>query len=66
MIKQYLGDGLYVESDGVIFRLYANNLDGEHEVFLDGPTIDTFLLFVKKVEAMNMDGLAGAPPKSVK
>ena len=47
-MKDYLGDGLYVEFDGWQFRLYAS--DGvrvTNEVFLDELVVRSFFEFVK-------------------
>jgi hypothetical protein len=35
MKETYLGDGLYVSSDGWWIRLRASRADGDHEIFIE-------------------------------
>lgn len=49
-LKDYLGDGLYVEFDGHQFRLHTDRDEGTHEVFLDTHVLQSFLAFVARVK----------------
>jgi hypothetical protein len=42
----YLGDGVYCSFDGWQIRLRAPREGGDHEVFLDQPTLEAFLKFL--------------------
>jgi hypothetical protein len=44
----YLGDGLYASFDGYQFCLRTPRGDGDHKVYLDVPTLNTFIEFVKQ------------------
>ena len=48
MIKEfYLGDGLYVSSDGLQIKLRAPRDEGDHEVYLDRSTLKNLLDWLK-------------------
>ena len=48
MEEEYLGDGLYVSFDGYMFRLRAPRIDGDHIVFLEPSTLNSFNEYVRK------------------
>jgi hypothetical protein len=45
--ETYLGDGLYASFDGYQIRLRTSREGGDHEVYLDDPTLRAFLEFVE-------------------
>jgi hypothetical protein len=44
--ETYIGDGLYASFDGYQYKLRAPRPFGDHEVFLDIRTMESFLRFV--------------------
>jgi hypothetical protein len=52
IMKDYLGDGLFVEFDGFQFRLYTERDSGTHEVFLEPHMVAVFLDFVKAAKVL--------------
>ena len=48
-MKDYLGDGLYVEFDGYQTKLWANRDGMRHEVYLDSNVMKTLFSFVTRV-----------------
>lgn len=50
--RDYLGDGLYVEYDGLQVRLFTSNgLSVTNEVFLEPGVLTNFLIWVKRLDA---------------
>ena len=47
MKEDYLGDGLYVSTDGWQIRLRAPREGGDHEVYFDQHTLKNFLDWLK-------------------
>jgi hypothetical protein len=45
----YLGDGAYVQDDGIQVRLFVNRSEGEHEVFLEPQALQKLVDFVRKL-----------------
>lgn len=46
--EEYIGDGLYVSFDGWQFKLRAPRPEGDHEVFLEPRTHQSYVRFVEK------------------
>lgn len=53
----YLGDGVYASINDVGVRLSTPRDTGLHEIFLDGPTLDAFLDWLRS------EGLIAAAPE---
>lgn len=49
-IKDYLGDGLYVEWDGFQYTLSTERQEGVHYVALDPHVLQAFQRFVARME----------------
>ena len=48
--ETYLGDGLYASFDGYQIKLRApRGIGNDHEVYLDGETLDALEKFVKQL-----------------
>ena len=48
---EYLADGLYVEIDHGMIRLFTDRGGITHEVFLDHTTLQAFFNYIRKVSA---------------
>jgi hypothetical protein len=46
--EEYLGDGLYVSTEGGQIKLRAPRERGDHEVYLDHQTLGSLLAYVEK------------------
>jgi hypothetical protein len=53
--EEYLGDGLYCSFDGYQIRLRAPRENGDHEVYLDSSTLETFMQFVDALPKISKD-----------
>lgn len=51
MSETYLGDGLYVSSDGYQIKLRAPRMGGDHEIFLEPDVLKSFLDYVDKLNS---------------
>lgn len=52
--ETYLGDGLYASDEGYQFKLRAPRMGGDHEVYLDGNVLESFLEFVGKARGLKI------------
>jgi hypothetical protein len=54
--KEYLGDGLYVETDDFMIKLSTERENGTHYVFLEPEVIDALLRYLRKQKIIAMSG----------
>lgn len=52
--ETYLGDGLYARDDGFHFWLRAERGGDDHEVALDGTTLDEFLRYIERARGVKI------------
>lgn len=64
-MKAYLGDSVYIESDGIEIRLFTNNGAGDtNSIFLDETVVRNLVLFLEKVVEIRFEGEDTDDPNS--
>lgn len=55
--KDYLGDGVYVDFDGVAIKMTANGIGAEatDTIFLDDYVVEAFQRYVKRLEELKKE-----------
>jgi hypothetical protein len=50
-VRDYLGDDVYVEHTGTVYRLFTDRDDRMHEIYLERPALIALWLFANRVDA---------------